>query len=43
MWNVDRYHRTPSWLERGFEERDFRMPYIGVWPVFDSLRDDPRF
>ena len=35
--------RAVEWLERGFEVRDPNMPYIGVIPVFDSLRDDPRF
>jgi tetratricopeptide (TPR) repeat protein len=30
-------------LERGFEERDPNMPYVNAIPVYDSLRDDPRF
>jgi len=32
-----------DWLERGFEMRDSYMPYVGVMPGFDSLRDEPRF
>jgi tetratricopeptide (TPR) repeat protein len=35
--------RVLEWLERGFEARDPRMPYIGLDPLFDGLRDDPRF
>lgn len=32
-----------QWLEKGYEERDFRMTLIGVAFEFDSLRSDPRF
>jgi tetratricopeptide (TPR) repeat protein len=32
-----------TWLERAFQERDFWMIYLNVYPVFDSLRDDSRF
>lgn len=32
-----------AWLERGYEERDLRMPLIGVAFEFDGLRSDPRF
>ncbi len=35
--------RTLEWLERAYEERDPNMPYLSVIPVFDPLRDDPRF
>ena len=31
------------WLERAYEEHDVNMPYIGVDPIFDELRDEPRF
>jgi TolB-like protein/Tfp pilus assembly protein PilF len=31
-----------EWLERGYEERDASMPYLGL-PLYDSLRPDPRF
>lgn len=30
-------------LERAFEQRDPNMPYIGVMPEWDNLRDEPRF
>ena len=32
-----------AWLQRGYEERDFRMRHVGVSFEFDSLRSDPRF
>jgi eukaryotic-like serine/threonine-protein kinase len=32
-----------SWLERGYEERDFRMTLISVAWELDSLRSEPRF
>ncbi len=32
-----------EWLEKAYEAHDANMPYIGVDPIFDSLRDDPRF
>ncbi|UCC84537.1 MAG: protein kinase [Gemmatimonadota bacterium] len=32
-----------SWLERGFEVRDANMPYLSANPIFEPLRDDPRF
>ncbi|HEU4766823.1 MAG TPA: protein kinase [Pyrinomonadaceae bacterium] len=38
----DKEH-TLAWLERGYEERDFRMTLIGVSFEFDSFRSDPRF
>lgn len=34
--------RALEWLERSFESHDPNMPYLGL-PVFDNLRDDPRF
>jgi TolB-like protein/Tfp pilus assembly protein PilF len=33
---------TLEWLERGCEERDASMPYLGL-PIFDLVRSDPRF
>jgi eukaryotic-like serine/threonine-protein kinase len=30
-------------LERAYEERNPSMPYIGCSPIFDPLRDEPRF
>jgi tetratricopeptide (TPR) repeat protein len=37
------YDRALEWLERGFEAHDANKPYIGCLPVYDGLRDDPRF
>ncbi|HEX2269268.1 MAG TPA: protein kinase [Pyrinomonadaceae bacterium] len=31
------------WLQRGYEERDFRLRHISVMFEFDNLRSDPRF
>jgi tetratricopeptide (TPR) repeat protein len=30
-------------LERAYLEKDSSMAFLGVWPVFDSLRSEPRF
>ena len=35
--------RALYWLERGVSERDPNMPYLGVFPLFDGMRDAPRF
>ena len=35
--------RALDWLEKAFEEHDPNLPYLGCTPLFDSLRDDPRF
>jgi len=35
--------RALDWLEQGFEERDPGMPYLGAVPIYDPLREDPRF
>jgi tetratricopeptide (TPR) repeat protein len=32
-----------GWLERAYQARDQNMPYLGVDPIFDTLRDDPRY
>lgn len=32
-----------EWLEKGLEARHCAMLYIGVGPVWDDLRPDPRF
>ena len=32
-----------AWLEKGYEERDFRMTMLSVSFEFDGLRSDPRF
>ena len=32
-----------EWLERGFEARDPNMPYLDLYPEFETLRSEPRF
>jgi serine/threonine protein kinase/Tfp pilus assembly protein PilF len=32
-----------KWFEKAFTAHDNNMPYLSVDPIFDSLRDDPRF
>ena len=32
-----------AWLEKAYYTHDSNMPYIGVDPIFDVLKDDPRF
>lgn len=32
-----------DYLERAFEEQDSNIPYLTVDPIFDPLRDEPRF
>jgi hypothetical protein len=32
-----------AWLAKAFHARDSKMPLIGVEPIFDDLRPDPRF
>jgi len=32
-----------AWLEKGLEARDMQMPSVGVAPVFETLRNTPRF
>ena len=32
-----------EWLEKAFEVHDANMPAISVDPIFDDLRDEPRF
>jgi TolB-like protein/Tfp pilus assembly protein PilF/predicted Ser/Thr protein kinase len=36
------YVRAIDWLEKGYEDRDPNMPYIGK-PLYAPLRSDPRF
>ena len=31
------------WLQRAFDERTNNMAYLAVEPVYDAVRDDPRF
>ncbi|MFQ5818342.1 MAG: protein kinase, partial [Terriglobia bacterium] len=35
--------RALDWPEKAYQERDQMMVYLGAHPVWDSLRDDPRF
>jgi tetratricopeptide (TPR) repeat protein len=35
--------RAFEWLGRAYEERSDHLPYLGVNPRLDGLRDDPRF
>jgi TolB-like protein/Tfp pilus assembly protein PilF len=35
--------RTLDWSESLYEEHDPSMPYLSLYPVFDLVRDDPRF
>ena len=35
-------NKALDWLEVGYEKRDQNMPYL-CWPIFDPLRDEPRF
>jgi DNA-binding winged helix-turn-helix (wHTH) protein len=32
-----------AWLERAYEARDHDLAFLKVWPMYDSLRSDPRF
>jgi serine/threonine-protein kinase len=34
---------TLAWLEKALAERDPNLPYIRCLPIYDSVRDDPRF
>ena len=40
---VGKKDQALAWLEKGYEDRDFRMTILSVAFEFDSLRDDPRF
>ena len=40
---LGRKEETIMWLEKGYEERDFRLTLLGVAFEFDSFRDDPKF
>jgi hypothetical protein len=32
-----------NWLERGYQERSEHVLYLGIEPLVDPLRSDPRF
>jgi serine/threonine-protein kinase len=38
-----RASETLTWLERGIDEREANMPYIGVTPLYAFLHGEPRF
>jgi TolB-like protein/Tfp pilus assembly protein PilF len=35
--------RAMDWLTKAFDERSFNMVYLKVHPIYDPLRQDPRF
>jgi len=35
--------RAMDWLAKAFDERSFNMVYLKVHPIYDPLRQDPRF
>ncbi|HEV8659580.1 MAG TPA: winged helix-turn-helix domain-containing protein [Thermoanaerobaculia bacterium] len=35
--------QTLRWLDRCYQEHLFMLPFVNVDPLFDPLRDDPRF
>jgi hypothetical protein len=32
-----------DWIEKAFEDRPSLLPYLGVDPLWDELRESPRF
>ena len=38
-----RVEEALPWLEQAVEERDPNVPYLSVDPIFDFMRDEPRF
>ena len=40
---LDRKEETLMWLEKGYEQRDFRMTLLSVDYEFEKFRSDPRF
>jgi hypothetical protein len=35
--------KTLEFLERGLVEHDANLPYISIIPLFDFIREEPRF
>jgi TolB-like protein/lipoprotein NlpI len=49
-WNIATLYTRASmkneafeWFEKAYEEHHRNMPYLNVDPIFDNMRDDPRF
>ena len=49
-WNISTIYTRAGkkeeallWLEKAYESHSLNMPYIRVDPIFDYMRDDPRF
>ena len=40
---LGRKEEALAWLQKGYEERDFRMRFLSVHYEFDAFRSDPRF
>jgi serine/threonine-protein kinase len=40
---LNRTDETLALLDKGYEQRDFRMMFLSVSPEFDGMRSDPRF
>jgi serine/threonine-protein kinase len=40
---ADHADQTMEWLQKSFEERAGLLVWLGVWPIFDNMRSDPRF
>jgi TolB-like protein len=40
---TENVEKTLEWIERGFDNYDADMPYITEIPVFDFVRNEPRF
>jgi serine/threonine-protein kinase len=43
-WNgLNKPSEAMAWLERGFEERDPKMVFLNVEPIWSNVRGEPRF
>ena len=40
---LDHKERAFEWLEKGYDERDTLLAMITTEPIFDRLREEPRF
>ena len=39
---AEMHEEAIEWIERAFDTREAQLPYLSVYPMFDSVRDDPR-